>query len=297
MIPICTMTTAFNYCPEGGYIPYHESVVRCHDAGFNVLDVNMCSMINPKANYFCREDWEMWLEKMLQAKEETGITFYQSHPLFRPGAIRSYDDPSQEKYFWDMYFRGLDITARSGAKWAVVHPSNDPTTMDLKTQLEVNHRQFDKVVDYAAKLGIGIAFENMVEPPAGGEKPHRFSSYPEELLELEASYNCDHVKLCWDFGHGNTAVPDRHADAIRMLGDKLVCVHIDDNLGKQDDHFVPFRGNIPWAEVMPVLKEIHFPGVLDLELGLYGKMPNDLKDEACRFTCSIAKKLQALAEG
>ena len=48
---------------------------------------------------------------------------------------------------------------------------------------------------------------------------------------------------------------------------------------------------------MPVLKEIDFPGVLDLELSLADRMPDDLKDEAVRFTASIAKRLQELAEG
>lgn len=296
MIDICTMTTAFHNRREGGYIPYPESVRRCKAAGFDVLDINMCSMSTPGKNELTGDDWEQRVEDILRAKEETGVTFYQSHPVFRAGAIMEFDDPSKEKYYWDMMFRGLDVTARVGAKWAVIHPSNDPSTMDIKRQLEVNHSQFDKLVDHAAKLGIGVAFENMVESPKGGPKPHRFSAFPEELLELEASYNCDHVKLCWDFGHGNTAVPERHPDAIRMLGDKLVCVHIDDNFGKQDDHFVPFRGNICWEEVMPVLKQINFPGVLDLELSIYGKMPDELKDEAARFTASIARKLQALTE-
>ena len=296
MIPICTMTTAFRNRRDGTFISYPESIRRCKAAGFDILDINMCSMKNAATNELCGDNWEQLVEDIVRARDEQGVTFYQSHPIFRPGAIVEYDNPEDEKFYWDMYFRCLDITARVGAKWAIIHPSNVPTTMDIKPQLELNHRHFDKIVDYATKLGIGVAFENMVESPKGGPKPHRFSAFPEELLELANSYNCDNVKLCWDFGHGNTAVPDRHPEAIRMLGDKLVCVHVDDNLGKQDDHFVPFRGNIRWEEVMPVLKEIHFPGVLDLELSIAGKMPDDLKDEVIRMTASIARKLQALAE-
>ena len=45
---------------------------------------------------------------------------------------------------------------------------------------------------------------------------------------------------------------------------------------------------------MPALKEIDFPGVIDLELSITGGLPDELKDEAVRFTASIARKLQEL---
>lgn len=297
MIDICTMTTAFHNRREGGYIPYPESVRRCKAAGFDVLDINMCSMSTPGKNELTGDDWEQRVEDILRAKEETGVTFYQSHPVFRAGAIMEFDDPSKEKYYWDMMFRGLDVTARVGAKWAVIHPSNDPSTMDIKRQLEVNHSQFDKLVDHAAKLGIGVAFENMVESPKGGPKPHRFVSMPEELIAVHDSFNCDHVKLCWDFGHANTAVPERHPEALRMLGSRLVCTHVDDNNGKKDDHFPPFRGTVCWEEVMPVLKEIHYPGTLNLEVPFSTYMPGELRDDAVRLQASIARKLSHMAEG
>ena len=296
MIQICTMTTSFHNRREGGFISYPESIRRCKAAGFDVVDMNMCSMINPLKNELCGDDWERHVDEVIQTRDECGITFYQTHPVFRPGAIVAYSNPEDEAFYWKMMHRCLEITARIGAKWAVLHPSNVPETLDWAPQLEKNHRDFDECVDLAAKLGIGVAFENMVEPPKGGEKPHRFSSYPEELLALHDSYNCDYVKLCWDFGHGNTAVPERHPEAIRMLGDKLVCVHVDDNFGKKDDHYLPFRGNIRWEEVMPVLKEINFPGVLDLELNFAGQMPDPLQDDAIRLTAAVARQLAEMAE-
>jgi sugar phosphate isomerase/epimerase len=120
---------------------------------------------------------------------------------------------------------------------------------------------------------------------------------PEELIALHDSYNCEHVKLCWDFGHGNTAVPERHPEAIRMLGSRLKCTHIDDNHGGKDEHLLPFLGTVPWEKVMPVLKEIGYTGTLNLEVGFNKYMPDDLKDTASVMTYQILRKLQALAEG
>lgn len=292
MIDICTMTTAFNHRRDGSQISYPESIRRCKAAGFDVLDLNMCSMDRHDGNELAEEDWEERVEAIIEERDRQGVTFYQTHPPFRKGSIETFPDPKREKFYWDMVYRSLDVTARIGAKWAIIHAINDAEDPEnIEVQLEKNHRHFDPVVEYASKLGIGIAFENMVQAK---NAVHRFGSLPEEMNALADSFACDHVGICWDFGHGNTAIPARHPEGIRMMGSRLKCVHVDDNLGVIDDHFIPFRGNIRWEEVMPALKEIDFPGVIDLELSITGGLPDELKDEAVRFTASIARKLQEL---
>ena len=293
MFDICMMTSFYGSRREGGRYTLPEAIARLSNAGFTVQDLSLCSMINP-TDALCADDYEARVEEILKAKEANGVSFYQTHAPFRRGCILVDEDAAREEHYWKMTMRSLEITKRVGAKWTVLHPSNDFSSMDEKHQLEINHRLFDKVVDRAAQLGIGVAFENMVEGKHAGE-PHRYFSLPEEMIALCDDYKSDHVKLCWDFGHGNFAVADRHEDAVRMLGDRLVCVHIDDNYGSgRDDHFLPFCGNIGWEKLMPVLSEINFPGVLDLELSFGTRMPDDMRDEAARFAADVCRKLQAL---
>jgi len=292
MIEISTMTTTFRVRRENSsFIPCTESVRRCKAAGFDVLDLNMSSMTSVTENELCGDDWENVVDEILAEKERQGVRFYQTHPPFRSGHIVRFDDPEKEKFFWDMEYRALDITARVGAKWAVIHPVFIPGEGDWDKQIAHNHSVFDPLVEYASKLGIGIAFENM---PEFGNVPHQFTTYPEEIIAICDAYHCDTVGLCWDFGHANTACPERHAEGLRSLGKRLKCVHIHDNLGLNDDHFLPFRGNIPWEELMPILTEIGYEGTLNLELRLNRMLPDELKDEGARFMCSIVKKLQQL---
>lgn len=292
MIEISTMTTTFRARREDDtFISYPESVRRCKAAGFDVLDMNMCSMSNAETNELCGENWEQLVDEVIAERDRQGVRFYQSHLPFRGGHIVKFDDSEQEKFFWDMEHRALEITGRIGAKWAVAHPVYIPGELDWTKQIEHNRRMYDGLVEHAVKLGVGIALENMVEHD---KKNHRFTTYAEEMIAICDDFNCDTVGICWDFGHANTACPERHAEGLRSLGRRLKCVHIDDNLGKIDDHFVPFRGNIPWEELMPILTEIGYEGTLNLELKLNRRMPDDLKDEAARFMYSIVKKLQVL---
>jgi sugar phosphate isomerase/epimerase len=295
MIEICTMPTAFNHRRDGSQISYPESIRRCKAAGFDVLDLNMCSLDRNEGNELAGDDWEVRVERIIEERDRQGVTFYQTHPPYRKGSIETFPDPEREKYYWDMIYRSLDVTARIGAKWAIMHAINDADDPEnYKVQLEKNHRHFDPVVEYASKLGIGIAFENTVQFPVA---PYRFAAVSEELIALCDSYHSPNVGICWDFGHGNLMYPGFSESALRPLGKRLNVTHVHDNLGVRDDHFLPFVGNIRWEKLMPVLKEIEYEGTLNLEISLSHRMPDMLRDEAARLAYNTTKILLNMAEG
>lgn len=293
---IATMTSLFyNRREDGSLTPFPEAIARCKAAGFDVLDLNMCPMDVNRKQCFCDDDWEERLEDTIRAAKEHNITFCQSHPPYRPGCLPYLSNPEDDAFFRKMERRSLEITARVGASWAVLHPVGDPALgEDYDAQIALNHEIFDEMVELADKLGIGVAFENMVQFPG---TPYRFAARPEELVALCDSYNRPNVGICWDFGHGNLMVSDRHEEALRMLGKRLKVTHIHDNLTIKDDHFMPFMGNIPWEKLMPVLKEIGFDGTLNLEIGLTHHMPDGLRDEAARLAASATKMLLDMTEG
>lgn len=293
---ISTMTSLFYTRREDGTMtPIPESVIRCKKAGFDTLDLNMCPMDQRRRQLFCDDDWEAKVDEVIKTKEEYGVTFDQSHPPYRAGIGYVFPNDEDNEFFCRMERRALDITARVGGKWAVIHPVWDPEAgPDLEAQLAINHKIYDEMVDMATKLGIGIAFENMVVWPNG---PYRFAARPEELVALCDSYNLPNVGICWDFGHGNLVVHDKHEDALRLLGSRLKVTHVHDNLGVKDDHFLPFMGDMPWEKLMPVLKEIGYDGNLNLEMGFNQRMPDCLRDEGAKFTFLATQKLLELVEG
>lgn len=293
---ISTMTCLFsNRREDGSLTPVPEAIRRCKAAGFDTLDLFMCPMDVRRKQLYCDNDWETRVEETIAAAQEYHVTFFQSHPPYRPGCLPYFEDPEDDAFFRTMERRSLEITARVGADWAVLHPVCDPALGEnADAQIELNHRLFDDMVEQATKLGIGIAFENMVQFP---NAPYKFAARPEELAALCDSFHAPNVGICWDFGHANLSVSDRHEEALRFLGSRLKTTHIHDNLGVRDDHFLPFMGDIPWEKLMPVLKEIGFEGTLNLEIGLNNKMPDGLRDEAAHLAASAVKKLLNLTEG
>ena len=254
---IAIMTSTYRDHRAGGpETPYPEAMARLEAAGFDIQDLNLCSMNFPERNVFCGDDWEKYLDEVLEAKKKYKIEFCQSHPPYLRGPHPEYGEAIKGEMFRKMTMRALDITARIGAPWAVLHPVSAGPSASWEEQIAANHRQFGEAVKHAEELGIGVAFENMSQFP---DAPWRFGCNAKELNALVDSFDSPAVGICWDFGHANLSRLDQPAE-LREMGSRLKVVHVADNLGARDDHFIPFQGTIRWEEIIPVLTEIGFPG-------------------------------------
>ena len=91
------------------------------------------------------------------------------------------------------------------------------------------------------------------------------------------SFASESAVCCWDFGHGKlaTGTDERHAEAIRTLGNRIFCTHIHDNYYKKDLHLPPFMGEADWPLLMRTLKEVGYRGNLTFEIG-YSNFDNRL---------------------
>ena len=109
---------------------------------------------------------------------------------------------------------------------------------------------------------MGIAIENMIAGSSAG----RFGCTHEDLLELLDRLGDDErFGVCWDTGHANLNQNDQPS-AIRALGSRLRCLHVNDNHGKTDDHTLPFLGTVQWQGIMQALKDIGYSGDFTYEI-------------------------------
>jgi L-ribulose-5-phosphate 3-epimerase len=275
-------STNFFTVNEQGYIPYAESVRRCVDAGFYVIDVNFCHALRP-AGDLAADNWESIMYDLRNTGEKLNVDFVQSHPVF-VGDIREASPEVQEIYD-EMMKRSIMASAILGVKWAIMHPVDEKQRafFDTEASIKKNREYFDSYVELAIKHGVGIAFENMVE----GSRKRRFACTAQELKALVESYNDPLVGACWDFGHGNLLYPDQ-TFALCTLGSHLKATHVNDNRGSGDDHLFPFHGTIDWHSVMPVLKEIGYEGDFVYEThNEFNRLPDRLRDSIAKIGYDI----------
>src|SRR5690606_25054692 len=154
---------------------------RCKEAGFSVLDFNMCAMLHNKTE-LNGPDWETELEKIRIAAQHEGVEFSQSHLPYLPGNKPYPAGSEEEAFFNEITRRSLIASHVLGVKAAVVHPLTEQIIEEHSEEasLKLNHQFYDSIVEEAVKLNVNIAFENMVDT----NNRRRFGSLAEELITL-----------------------------------------------------------------------------------------------------------------
>jgi len=122
-----------------------------------------------------------------------------------------------------------------------------------------------KIADTAEKHNVNLAFENL-----------RFIEYLDFIFE---NIKSPKVRFCYDSGHNNCYMPE--VDVLDKYKDKLIALHLDDNMCDDDTHMLPFDGTVNWERTVKTLKDIKYEGVISLEVKQYGcGKYNELSQEA-----------------
>ena len=273
-----------------------NALIKTNQIGFDAIDFCMCPLQRGETE-LARDGWENVLEKLVAVKEKYGLDIAQSHlPYPKVATRRKYatdEGCEQNEYFKMMTERAVRVSAALGVKWAIVHPVEYETTdsqLLYRESIAYNHKIYDPVVKLASSLGVGIAFENMADPDG-----RHFGVTGEELVDIVESFNDSRVGACWDFGHGNRVFKDQ-APQLRKVGKNLHATHVDDNMGKDDLHTIPFFGTVNWRQLMPLLKEIGYEGCFNYELSIFKRMPEDMMTETAFLAYHMGRKLLEMAK-
>ncbi len=280
-----TSTNLFGKCRDRANTPYLESVMRCSNAGFRVLDFSFVEpfFIETELN---GDDWEAKIAEVADAAARLGIRFTQSHLPYNPGYLPTWRDEEHRQFYRECCRRAILGSAMLEVPWAVAHPFTacGREEYDDDASVECNREFYSEFIDLALKNGVGIAFENMIEYP----QRRKFSARAEELAMLVDSFQDPRIGACWDFGHGHRMYRDL-SRPVRILQSRLKALHVNDNTGISDLHHLPFWGTVNWEEALAALGEIGYQGDFTYEVyGITKLMPDVLRDHAAKMAYHIA---------
>ncbi len=186
-----------------------------------------------------------------------GLIYQSIHAPFGPcSALWDEGDAGDE--FASVLIRCIHDCAENDVPIAVMHPiigmdrNTPPSALGLK--------RFERIIKAAEETPVRLAFENV-----------EHINYLQALIDAFADSPA--VGFCWDTGH---ELCYNHAEDVpARYGDKLICTHLNDNLGMTDPsvltflddaHLMPFDGTADWAGICKRLKRAHYQGILMMEL-------------------------------
>lgn len=297
---LSTSTCIFPAHRQGGRNSLIESIDMCYECGFRHIDLNFCSASNKKSgSELLGDDWETKIDEIGNHAAKLGVVFTQSHAPFDSNLYRTDIPPLTDEYrewYDESVKRSIIASARLGVKWVVTHAQTATTDAEMSREynLKINREFYSPYLELAKKVGTGIAVENMAEFHPAKTK-HRFTATVEEQIAIIDDFADPDIQGAWDFGHAQLVYKDQ-VPALRKLGHRLKATHVQENCGNNDDHYVPFvRGTTPWEELMPLLKEIDYPGDFTYEIhGIMGKVPDELRIELGKFCYKVGLYLIGL---
>ena len=189
---------------------------------------------------------------------ETGMIFQSLHAPFTKMKTMWEDDEEKAQVALDELLHCLEICAQEEIPLLVVHAfigfeDHAPTAAGIE--------RFGRLVAAAEKTNVCLAFEN-----TEGEE------YLDALLKFFR--HSPAVGFCWDSGHEQCY--NYGQDLLKKYGDRLLCTHINDNLGIRDRegkitwlddlHLLPFDGIIDWKDAAKRLQKCGYQGALTMEM-------------------------------
>ena len=142
------------------------------------------------------------------------------------------------------YCRNIDECAANEIPLVMMHLSSKFTAPGPN---EIGLERVRKIVEYGKEKGVKVSFENT--------KIRGYQDYIAERLP-DAGF-------CYDAGHVHAHFDDEFD--FELFSNRIDCIHLHDNMGKKDEHLLPFDGTIDWEYVLKKLKETGYDRELTLE--------------------------------
>ena len=286
------LSTSTNICAFSAgrtRYPMVFCIEACAKAGFKYLDLNFCEAMNPTSR-MRDDDWLEYVDELAETGKRCDVEFVQSHLPYYD--IFGEKDRGKIEVMEELIRRSIIASARLGVKWTVTHPGTVyDAGPDMAVSLERNLEYYSRHVATAREHGIGIALENDFEYKSAPYQHIYCANVHEQVTLIDSFNDPEHVGACYDFGHANL-VGGFHRQNLTILGKRIKAIHVQDNKGLEDDHLLPFHGNIDWKEAMQALAEIGYDGDLTFEIQEWGRFyPKELKSMMAEYAAKVGNIL------
>ncbi len=218
-------------------------------------------------------------------------------------SLHSKYDSKELKYFWTNSKKGDELEAsliedvmaakQYGYKCVVVHLSGNPN--------KIGYDRLKRVLKVCEEVDVPLAIENIDDQNC--------------FLRTFENIKSDYMLFCYDSGHNHAFDPEY--DYLTNFIDKLVCLHLHDNMGSnidkdilkklnvktkdkdfdsnKDFHTLNKYGSINWKEIAKKLAKAPRDIVLDYEI-LMRVHNNEKQEEVLKIVYKQACELENMIE-
>jgi len=155
----------------------------------------------------------------------------------------------------DEFRRYISIFSEIGIRLMNIHPFYKAPFFPDEMKIRANIELIKEVQRMCRAEGITLMLENYLAP---FDRPDVFSVIINEVPDLMVHLDVAHCNI--------NQVENTTAEFFKVLGDRIIHLHLSDNRGREDDHLPLGCGNIKWGDIVRVIREAGYNSTITLEV-------------------------------
>lgn len=269
---------------DGGYQLMHDNGVEGIQFGMGAYVMPRKTIWNKLPNVMDGSIDEImaFVQPYADAAAKYNVKFSQVHAPF-PSYVPGEDEINARMQ--KVLVKTIEMTARLGCKQLVVHPPHMESTFERITAEDEERwvmEQYVPLIPHLKKHSVMCMLENLFNRGIEGQRyACDCSDFPLAVKWVDMLNDLAGEEVfgfCFDVGHCFLARQNVYR-AVRLLGHRLKCLHMQDNAGEIDMHIAPYAGYIDWAAFLDALKEVNYQGDLNFEAGnAIARYPKEMAD-------------------
>ncbi len=151
----------------------------------------------------------------------------------------------------------VEMSLKLGYKVLVLHPDVGSTSQeDRPLRHEALIKSLKVFAPWCREKGLKLALENLTQISA-------FQT-SDILVKVIEEAGEDNVGICFDVNH---LFPETHKSFVQRAGKYILTMHVSDNDGEKERHFLPGDGVLDWKEIFALMDSVGFDGTMICESG------------------------------
>lgn len=184
------------------------------------------------------EDYPYFRDKktFVSLAKEFGLGVDNIHLPYEDCNLLWSDNASDREAYVNTVIKYLEGCKSSGAEKVVMHTNR---TSISKVAFQNGYKSFEKIINFAEDIKIKIAVENT--------KKFEYTEFV--LNEFDSNY----LGFCYDSSH-DFINGESKGLILNKWKDRLFCVHLSDNDGIDDKHWLPKKGIVDFKSIVNTIK-------------------------------------------
>ena len=181
-----------------------------------------------------------FLAKIVRMAQCAGLEFAAAHGLWSGDNDLNWPDEKGRLSMVEDQKRYIEVAAELGCRTYTLHPGVAYMRYDRQHLWDKVRKSVETLLIEAEKNKIILALENNVTMNLGIDC--------KELAEFIDSFRSPYLGACFDTGHAHAV--SNVLNSFDEIARHVVTAHLHDNDGSGDQHLMPWKGSIPWKELM-----------------------------------------------